>query len=151
MSHPLRGQENKPRGFTLIEVLVMMTVFATAFLSLMGVYGNLAALRETGRNLNQATSDARAVLEMVREKSGAGLASVAATDWTQWARDNALTSLSGETVTLLYRGLGDQQGDQVGEYQGENLTDPLDVIVRVAWTDRRRARSMTLESLITQR
>lgn len=136
MSHPFKRHKSAPRGFTLIEVLITMIVFATAILSLMGVYGNLAALRETGRNINQAMADAGSVLEMIRENAGSGLATVTATDWTTWAQNNSLTSLSDEAVTVSYQDVA---------------ADPLNVTVQVAWTERGRARSATLQSFITKR
>ena len=132
----LKGLRRKSRGLTLMEVLITMSVFATAILALLGIYGNLASMRETGRNLNQAMSDARKVLETIRQNSGSGLASVTGTNWGTWAQQNNLTSLSAETVTVSYANVN---------------ADPLNVTVSVAWTERGRARSTTLQSFITQR
>ncbi len=132
----LKGRGRKPRGLTLMEVLMAMTVFATAILALFGIYGNLASMRETGRNLNQALADAQTVLERMRQNSSSGLGLVINTDWGTWAHQNNLTSLSAETITVSYV---------------DTNADPLDATVRVAWTERRRARSAVLESFITQR
>ena len=136
MIKPLKERRAQARGLTLIEVLMTLMVFVTSVLSLMGIYGNVATLRETGRNLNQATLDARAVMEMMRENSNSGLATVTGTNWEAWAKQNNLTSLSGEAVTVSY---------------GDTNADPLNVTVRVAWTERGRARFTTLQSFITQR
>jgi len=126
----------KPRGLTLIEVLITLTVFATAILAIFGIYGDLAVMRETGRNLNQAMSDARTVLERMRQNSGSSLGSVTGTNWGTWAQQNNLTSLPAEAVTVNYV---------------DTNADPLNVTVSVAWTERGRARSATLQSFITQR
>jgi len=136
MIKSLKGRRMEPRGLTLMEVLITLTVFVTAILGLLAVYGNLAVMRETGRNLNQAMSDARTVLEGMRQSSGSGLSSVTGTDWGTWAQQKNLTSLSAEAVTVSY---------------GNVNADPLNVTVSVAWTERGRARSATLQSFITQR
>ena len=125
-----------PRGLTLMEVVMTMSVFAIAILALFGVYGTLASTREIGRNLNQAMADAQTVLERMRESSGSGLSSVTGTDWGTWAQQNNLTRLSGEAVTVTY---------------ADTNADPLDVTVRVAWMEQGRTRSAELQSAITQR
>ncbi len=136
MIKSLTGQRMEPRGSTLIEISMTMIILSVAVISVLGIYGDLAGLRETGRNMNQAVLDAQTVLEMMRENAESGLDSVTATDWTAWASANDLISLSEEAVTVSY---------------ADATADPLNVTVQVAWTERRRSRSASLQSFITQR
>jgi prepilin-type N-terminal cleavage/methylation domain-containing protein len=123
-------------GFTMIEVMVAMTVFVIAIVALMGVYLGIAALSESSRNLTQAMADARVVLEGLRDTSGGGLAAVTGTDWTAWAENNGLTSLRDEAVTVTY---------------ADPAADPLSVTIQVTWEERQRARAATLNTLVTRR
>lgn len=124
------------RGFTLVEVLMAMLVFVVAVVALLMLYIGVSSLRESSRNMAQAMADARTVLEEIREASGASLAGVTGTDWTGWASDNNLTSLPDEVVTVEY---------------ADEAADPLDITVQVDWTERGRARTAVVETLVTQR
>ncbi len=124
------------KGFTLIEVLLSLGIFAVVVVGLMGFCVSLAALRESSRNLSQASSDARAVLEQMRETSAGGLAAITAMNWTNWAANNSLTVLENEAIAV--------------NYANPNV-DPLDITVQVSWTERGRARAASFESLVTRR
>lgn len=126
----------KRKGFTLVEIMVTLLVFATTVVVLVGVYLGIAQLRESGRNLSRAMADAQICLEVMRDASAVGLTAVTSTDWTAWASANGLVSLENETVTVTT----------------ENpAADPLDLTVRVDWRERGRARSARVNTLMTKR
>lgn len=126
----------RSEGFTLIEVMISMMVFAIAIAALAGFYIGTARLGESGRNLTQAMNDVRVVAEAMRDLSTGGLAVVTATDWTAWAQANGLRSLQNETVTVTY---------------GNPAADPLQVSVQVAWQEGARPRSASMDTLVTRR
>lgn len=119
-----------------MEVMVAMMVFVIAALTLMGVFLSVSQIGESSRNLTQAMADARTVLEAIRNTSVSGLSEVTAVDWTTWAEDNGLTTLGDEAITVTYV---------------DEAADPLEVTVQVDWRDRTRARSATINTLVTQR
>lgn len=123
-------------GFTLVEIVVALGIFATSVVVLMAVYVSIATLRESNRNTTQAMADARSVLEAMRDRSVSGLASVTAVDWMEWAQDNGLTSLQDEEITVTY---------------ADEEDDPLEISIQVNWTERGRTRSAVLNTLMTQR
>lgn len=124
------------RGFTLIEVVVTMLVFAVASVALAGFYVGAARLGESSRNLSRALNDVRAVAEAIRDASASGLATVTATNWTNWAAQNGLTGLPNEAVTVTYVNPG---------------ADPLQATVQVSWQEAGRARSASVDTLVTRR
>lgn len=132
----MRNKGKADQGFTLMEVLVAMMVFVTAFVILMGIYVGIASLRESSRNMIQATADARSVLEAMRDEAASGLTSVTAVDWTDWADTNGLTTLGEEEVSVDYV---------------DAAADPLEVTVRIDWNERGRDRFTTISTQMTQR
>jgi len=126
--------------------MVSMLVFAVAALTMMGVYVGISQIAESSRNLLQAMGDVRTVLEAMRNTANSnGLGRVTDTDWTQWADDyltqraednDQLPLLGNETITVNYT---------------DEAADPLEVNVQVDWTERGRARSATIDTLMTQR
>lgn len=125
------------RGFTLMEVMVTMMVFAAVMVGLAGFFLGTSGLSESSRHLTQAMADGRGVMEQMRNICQSnGLATVTATNWTAWAAANGLTSLTNEAVTVTYV---------------NPVADPLSVAVLVSWQERRRARSATLNTLLTVR
>ena len=124
------------KGFTLMEVLMAMMMFATAFIVLMGIYVGIAGMRESSRNTTQAMADARAVVEAMRDSSASGLNNVTGQNWAQWALNNGLTSLQNEAVLVTYV---------------NRNADPLEITVRIDWQERGRNRFTTVSTLMTQR
>ncbi len=126
----------RAKGFTLMEIVMAMMVFAVAVVSLAGVFLGIFSLGESGRNLTQALNDARAVMEGIRETSASGLSTVTSTNWTTWAQAQGLTSLRNEAITVTYT---------------NPSTDPLPVTVQVSWQERGQNRSATVDTLVTRR
>jgi prepilin-type N-terminal cleavage/methylation domain-containing protein len=130
------GFKEPDKGFTLVEIMMSMLVFAISMIALAGFYISTARLNESSRNLTQAINDARVVSEAIRDTSTAGLAAVTATNWTNWATANSLTSLSNEAIAVTYGALN---------------ADPLQVQIRVNWLERGRAKTTAIDTLVTQR
>lgn len=130
------------RGFTLIEILFAMMIFSIAMVSLMGTYLRTAWLNESSRNLTQAMSDGRVILEGIRDTAQTGGLTGAAgvtglfPAGANLGPANGLTSLINENVTVAY---------------ANPAADPLAVTVQVAWQERERNRTATLDTLVTRR
>ena len=124
------------RGLTLVEILMALVVFAIGAVGLLSLTLGIAHFGESSRNLTQAIADLQVVLAAMRDTSTTGLSAVTSTDWGQWAFNNHLTNLPNESVTVTYV---------------DPNADPLGVAIGVDWTERLRARSVTVDTLITQR
>lgn len=118
-------------GFTLIELLIATAIFVIAISGLLGAFFTSAYLNESARNLTTAVSHASRVLEEMRNTN---FSSITSTNWTTWAANNGLNTLTNERVTTSFSG-----------------TDPLLATVTVSYSDRNRARTESLVSLITAR
>ena len=131
-----RGRREREEGFTLVEVMMAMMIFVTSIVIVMGIYGGIATMRESSRNMTRAMADARAVMEGLRNESVSGLAAVTAEDWTDWADTEGLNTLVNEVITVTFADEGD---------------DPLDVVVQIDWEERGRDRTVTVNTLLTSR
>lgn len=123
-------------GFTLMEVVITTLILAVGLTALMAGFLSGLVLVESGRNMATAGADARAVLEEMRRLSGGGLAPVAATNWSTWARGSGLTTLQNESVLVRFRNPN---------------ADPLEATVTVSWVEGTRNRSATFTGLVTKR
>ena len=127
---------NRAAGFTLMEILFAMVIFAVAAAGMSRFFMGAQHLSEGSRNLTRAMEDARIVTEAIRNASAVGLAGVTGTNWTQWAAQNGLTTLPNQAVTVTY---------------ANPNADPLSVTVQVSWLERNHARNATVRTLVTQR
>ena len=130
------------KGFTLIEVMVSILIFATAMVAFSTLYVTTARLNEASRNLTQAINDGRTIMEAMRDRAQsvglAGEGGVTATypQGTNLAPAFGLSSLVNEAVTATY---------------SNPNTDPLPVTVQVSWQESGRNRSVALDTLLTRR
>lgn len=133
---------SRARGFSLIEVMFAMMIFAISAVFLMGFYIGTARLNEQSRNLTQAMSDAKILMEGIRDRAQTGgLTGVAGVTGVFPAGQNlgpanGLTSLRNERVTVAYANLA---------------ADPLSVTVQVTWDERGVQRTAALDTLVTRR
>lgn len=131
------------QAFTLIEILISVTVLSIVLLAMISGYVGCLTINEISRNTTVASEDARQVVEQMRSLAVDSLSDIIAVNWTTWAAGNGLTSLDSELITVTYTDR-DGSGDPLDD-------DPLEVTVTVSWQDRTRARSLNLVSLITVR
>ncbi|MBI3322663.1 MAG: prepilin-type N-terminal cleavage/methylation domain-containing protein [Candidatus Omnitrophica bacterium] len=128
--------KRRAAGFTLMEILFAMVIFAVAAVGMSRFFMGTQQLGEASRNLTRAMEDARMVTEAIRDNSAAGLAAVTGVNWAQWAVQNGLTTLPNQAVTVTY---------------ADQNADPLSVTIQVSWLDRNHARTATMRTLVTQR
>ncbi len=126
-------------GFTLMEVMVAISIFAIALLGTLALMGQSMAFGKYANNRTIAQNEARRVFENVRRVADAsGLATVASTNFNETLSDNtlksgtiAVTDLSGNALT--------------------NNADPLPVRVTVSWSQKGQTLTYILDTMVTQR
>lgn len=128
-------------GFTLIEVMISMAIFAGTLAAFAGVYATTTRLNESGRNLTQAMNDARVVMEAIRDTAQSGGLTGASGVTGVYPQGNnlaaalGLNSLQNETIRATYSGV-----------------DPLQVTLQIDWDQGVHSRDpITMETLITRR
>jgi len=141
----------KRRGFTLIEVMVTMAIFATTMAAFAGSYATTTRLGESSRNLTQVMNDARIILEAMRDTAqSGGLKGVppippgvpGVTDLfppgvvlPATLPGIAAWSLPNEVISVSY----------------VNLGDLLSVTLNISWIERGRARMTSVNTMLTRR
>ncbi len=130
-------------GFTLIELMIGITLVGTVLLSLLAGYMACLTLNEISRDIMIATEDARRVIEQMRSLSVSTLSDITGINWTTWAVNNGLNALTSEQITVSYT-----DRDATGTGLDD---DPLYVTVTVNWQEKTRARGFSLVALITVR
>ena len=130
-------------GFTLVEVMISMLLFAASLAAFTAFYASTARLNESSRNLTRAMNDARVVMEAIRDT----------------AQASGLTG-SGGVVTLYPQGsnlgvgfgLTSLRNEWVSTVYSNPSADPLPVTVQVTWQEAAgHSRSASLDSLVTRR
>ena len=134
----------RSRGFTLVEVLMAMVIFAGCLGTFMLFYAAMGRLAESSRNLIQAMTDVRTVLEAMRNTAqSGGLTGASGVTGTYLAGQNLapafrFVALRNETVTATYTNPG---------------ADPLPVSVAVDWDEAGGANRdpIRVDTLLTRR
>ncbi len=123
-------------GFTLVEIAISTLLIAIGLVALVAALTSGLLLVESSRNKAQATSDARAVFEEMRRVAVGGLQTLTNTDWTDWASDQGLSTLSNETVTVTFN---------------DPNENPIQATVNVSWIEKSRPKSTSFTALMTWR
>ena len=138
------------KAFTLIEVLISALILGFALGSLMFLFTKASMATEILKNTTIAANHARRVLEEMRIYNNRS--PIAAEDWGQWGRDNALTTLDNDDCDV-----GNPSSDSDCEkieviYPSGTSASPLNILVKVTWEDRdARQRELQIGTLLTRR
>jgi len=124
-------------GFTLVELLISMTVLGIVLFALLFGYMQCFKINEMSQNTTIALEDAQKVIEQMRSLSVNSLTDITNVDWTGWAANNACTFTIDNDLSKLYP-------------QGQSA-DPLEICVTVKWQERGRPCEVNLSTLITVR
>lgn len=127
-------------GFTLVELMIAAAILAVALVGLLGVFIGSFGLIELGRNLTIAVDHARCVMEEIRDCNIPSF--VTLQDWAAWAQADVpggggCNILHNESVEVTY-----PSGTEAS---------PLEIMVRVSWTENSRPRSVQLVTLLAER
>ena len=128
----------KQEGFTLMELMVGISLFALALFPVMTVLANSLAFGKFSENRVLAMNQTRRTIENIRRVSDAsGLATVVSTNWNQ----NLSSVLTGGNLTVT-----DLSGNPL-----QNNADPLPIRVGVTWTEKGKTAAYRIETKVTQR
>ena len=127
------------KGFTLIEVMVAIGIFAFAVFGTLALIGQSMAFGKASNNQTVAVNEAKRVLENVRRVADtSGLATVASTNFNETLSSSVLPS---GTVVVT-----DLSGNAL-----VNNADPLPVRVTVSWTQKGQTINYSMDTMVTQR
>lgn len=137
---------NKKRGFTLVELMIAATIIIVALATLLATYFVSFDANEMARYRIQASNDAKAVLEQMRNVVQVGnLSDVTSQNWTNWSLQNIIQNQNHPMV-------GDANSETITVSYADASADPLEVTVRVNWTVKNgRPQSLMLVTLMTKR
>ena len=126
------------RGLTLVELLIMATIFAIAIAALLGAHMGQVVLNEHARNVTWAVNDASRVMEELRKQnSGAGCVlgvnpPAGFASWDAWLASTAANGGGGKSVPP------DPANNERVVVSAPGAADPLSVTVAVCWRHRGR-------------
>ena len=154
-----REREKKPMkqkvkwsndGFSLVEVMVGVGLFAIALFGILSLLNFALAMNSFSENRTIAMNDTRRVLEEIRRVANAdGLTTVTTTNWSTWATTNLADPAGSGNLSL------DSEAVTVTDLQGislvGNAADPLPVRVTMTWNEKQRPATYVVDTLITSR
>lgn len=138
--HP---HSRRRRGFTLIELMIAITVLTVAVLSTFITQISSHNLMRTSRETNTAVADAQAAMEQLLLFSPMASVPLAASPYAAGQPIAAFTGLHlrNETVVATYPGYA----------PGGAVPDPLQIVIEVTWNDfagrQRRIRFASMKTL----
>ena len=135
----MNERKQNRKGFSLIEVMFAISIFAFALFGTLALIGQSIAFGKFTNSQTIATNEARRVLENVRRIADtSGLATVASTNFSETLNSSVLQD---GTVTVT-----DLSGNSL-----VNNADPLPVRVKVSWTQKGQTLAYNLDTMVTQR
>lgn len=133
---------NRKRGFTLMELMIAITILLVAVLSTFVSQLSSHNLIRTSRETNSAIADLQAAMERVLLRPADQIPLAGAANYPPGqpiAMFDGL-HLSGETIVPSYPG-----------FAGGAVPDPLPIVLTLAWNDfKGRPRTMRLASMKTR-
>lgn len=128
----------KRSGFTLVELVIGVTILVIGIVAMLGAVVSQVTLNEQARNLSWALNDAQRVMERIRQQnSGAGCTTPSAAaptgfaSWDAWLADTSASGGGGKSI---------QPTPATNELivLTTSGTDPLTMTVAVCWRHRDR-------------
>ena len=129
------------QGFTLVELMVAAALLGIALLTTAASLLNLQDVSDLAREKIVVTSDANRILEAMRDQANTSLTNLRNTDWVAWANTNVLGQRGADEIRL----------DQEAVAVTLTGTDPVQVILDINWSHRRRVQSHRVMTLMTVR
>ena len=128
------------KGFTLMELMIGVGLFAIVLFGIMLLIGESLALGKFSNHRTVAMNEARRVIEEIRQVADQNdLATVVSTNWATWA--DTVNALPSETTTVT-----DLQGNPL-----QNNVDPLQIRVTVSWTEKGKISAYAVDTMVTKR
>ena len=130
-----RKSSSKKRGFTLLEVMCGISLFALALFPTLTVLAQSLTFGTYANNRAIAMNEARRVIENMRRIADtSGLDALIGLTWTG-------TSLTGEGISV----------SDLSNNALVNNTDPLPIRVTVTWTEKGKTTLYRVETMVTDR
>jgi len=134
------GQIMVKKGFTLVELLLVVGFLVFAVSASLILFANCILLNEYNRSLTIATSHAQYVLEEIKNQNFSTIES--GINSGNWDWD------AGKITT---KGLSALDAETIDTNETGTTSDLLDIVITVDWQGRGgRANSMTLETLMVE-
>ncbi|PIQ85039.1 MAG: hypothetical protein COV74_10600 [Candidatus Omnitrophica bacterium CG11_big_fil_rev_8_21_14_0_20_45_26] len=129
-------KRNPKKGFTLVEVLLAISIIALIIMALVSVFYYTMTLHRESASRSIAMNDAIQVVEQCRFIADTvGLSGTGSVTDPNVAWSDLLSNLiANETVQVSWTG-----------------TDPLEVVVTVAWLEHNRNMNVSMTTLLTRR
>ncbi|MCD6094197.1 MAG: type II secretion system protein [Candidatus Omnitrophica bacterium] len=122
-------------GFTLLELICAVAILVVALVGLLSSYTGSLNLIQANTNTSIAVNEAQRIIEEMRKRNLR--ANIVSEDWPAWVISEGCNCLSNESINVTYPDGTD--------------ADPLQILVRVNWTEKGRARNVELVTLLTER
>lgn len=125
----------KKKGFTLLELICATAILVTALVGLLGSYSGCFNLVQSSANTSIAINETQRIMEEMRKRNLR--ANIVNEDWQAWVASEGCNCLNNESIDV--------------SYPDGSAADPLQILVRVNWTEKGRARNVQLLTLLTER
>jgi len=117
----------------LAELMIAVYILLVGICGSFMLYINCMHSAQYAWDSTVATTHAQDILEEMQNKKD--LRSIISTDWDQWAKQQNLNVLPGETFNVAY---------------ADPTSNPLNIQVQVQWQRTNAARSIALTTILTR-
>ena len=132
----------RKRGFTLIELMMGVSLCSIALFGTMLIIGQSLAMGGFTGNRAIAMNEMRQVVEESgRVTDNDGVATMVSTNWTNWATQNLNNTLENQSVAVTNSAGGTLL----------NNANPLPIRITINWTEKGKATVYSVDTMVTQR
>ncbi|OGW80895.1 MAG: hypothetical protein A3G33_05795 [Omnitrophica bacterium RIFCSPLOWO2_12_FULL_44_17] len=135
------NKTNSKTGFTLMETVIAIGLFAIALFGILSLIDSSLSLGEFSENRSKAINKARQVMEEVRtviENNGLSITH-GADSWATWISANISSTIPSEQISVTFPGVSG------------TIPNPLPVKVNVSWSEKGKMITHSVEALMTNR